>query len=192
MLISARAAFARPGPRAMTFPDFIAHLCSPPTPSFPSVVTMVVPRQRPTLAWTLLLCGAICMASADQTRVHVRLVRRRLVTGSPSFRVSPRRNEGLPGAWLVLLLRAVVIDPAGCVLALPIVAASPPSSSGPPSPSTPGISTLSWLFSHGPFARVPTHRRIHCCFRRKARFRLGGLHPSPGGILTRWTINRIS
>lgn len=78
-----RAFAARPSPRAITFPDFIAHLCSLPTPSCPSVVTMVVPRRRPTSAWTLLLCGAICMESADQTCVHMRLVRRRLFTGSP-------------------------------------------------------------------------------------------------------------
>jgi len=36
-----------------------------------------------------------------------------VVTGSPSHRLSPRRYVGLPGAWTVLLLRAVVVHPAG-------------------------------------------------------------------------------
>jgi hypothetical protein len=41
------------------------------------------------------------------------------MTGSPLLRVVPRRNGGLPGYWTVLLLRAVVVRPAGCVLPSP-------------------------------------------------------------------------
>lgn len=34
--------------------------------------------------------------------------------------------------------------------------------------------------AHGPHARVPTHRRVRCWTRRKARYRPGGLTPWPG------------
>ncbi len=64
------------------------------------------------------------MASADRTRIHVRAVRRRLLTGPPLSRVLPWRSEGLPGVWIVLLLRAVVVHPAGCVLSSPYCAES--------------------------------------------------------------------
>jgi len=40
---------------------------------------------------------------------------------------------------------------------------------------------------HGPRARMPTLRRSRLRDRRQARYRLGWLGPSPGGIRTRWT-----
>jgi hypothetical protein len=40
-------------------------------------------------------------------------VRRRRVTGSPRDRHGSRRGEGLPGAWAVLFVRAMVEHPAG-------------------------------------------------------------------------------
>jgi hypothetical protein len=42
------------------------------------------------------------------------------------------------------------------------------------------VLTLSWPHSHGPRARAPTHRQPRCRNRRKARYRLGRAHPSPG------------
>ena len=36
------------------------------------------------------------------------------MTGLRCSGISPRRSEGLPGAWSVLLWRAVVVHPAGC------------------------------------------------------------------------------
>ena len=54
------------------------------------------------------------MASAGRARIRVRKARRRVVTGSPLHRIFPRKSVGLPGAWSVLLLRAVVVHPAGC------------------------------------------------------------------------------
>ena len=87
---------------------------SPPTPPFPSAAAPVSPCRRSTSAWMLLLCGTTCVASAGRARIHERAARRRVMTGSPSLRCLPRRNVGLPGAWTVLLLRAVVVHPAGC------------------------------------------------------------------------------
>lgn len=45
--------------------------------------------------------------------------RRRVVTGSPSHRDLPGRNEGLPGSWIILFIRAPVVHPARCSAALP-------------------------------------------------------------------------
>ena len=52
--------------------------------------------------------------------------------------------------------------------------------------------TISWLPTHGPLVRVPTHRRIRYRLRRKARYRPGRAHPWPGGFRTRWMTNKVS
>jgi hypothetical protein len=67
------------------------------------------------------------------------------VTG---FSVAPdlvEENEGLPGAWAVLFLRAVVQDPAGCETLLAHLTERSPSPSGITNPSAPGISNFSRL-----------------------------------------------
>jgi len=66
------------------------------------------PCQWPTSVRALVLC--------PWGRRHVRpqrVVRRRRVTGSPPDRDGSRRGEGLPGAWAVLFVRAMVEHPAG-------------------------------------------------------------------------------
>src|SRR5207253_9126012 len=50
---------------------------------------------------------------ADATGARQRVGRRRRVTGSPQDRDGSRRGEGLPGAWAVLFVRAMVEHPAG-------------------------------------------------------------------------------
>jgi hypothetical protein len=42
-----------------------------------------------------------------------------MVTGSPSHRNRSGRNEGLPGSWIILFVRAPVVHPAGCAAAWP-------------------------------------------------------------------------
>ena len=61
------------------------------------------------------------------------------VTGFSVAPVSVEENEGLPGAWAVLFLRAVVQDPAGCESLLAHLAERPPSSSDKLKPWTPGM-----------------------------------------------------
>ena len=56
----------------------------------------------------------LCLV-ADDTCARQRVVRRRRVTGSPRDRDVSRRGEGLPGAWAVLFVRAMVEHPAGYV-----------------------------------------------------------------------------
>jgi hypothetical protein len=66
------------------------------------------PCQWPTSMQALVLC-----LMADDTCTRRRVVRRRQLTGSPRGRNVSRRGEGLPGAWAVLFVRAMVEHPAG-------------------------------------------------------------------------------
>ena len=66
------------------------------------------PCQWPPSMRALVLCPV-----ADDPCARQRVVRRRRVTGSPQDRDGARRGEGLPGAWTVLFVRAMVAHPAG-------------------------------------------------------------------------------
>jgi hypothetical protein len=104
---STRAACARPGPGATPCPGVSARL--PPSDSLPPSAPAPVPR-----AGGLPRCGRLFSAhGADDTCARQHAVRRRRVTGSPQHRRASRRGEGLPGAWTVLCVRAMVEHPAG-------------------------------------------------------------------------------
>src|SRR4029434_8109416 len=93
-----RAAFARPGPSATSFPDVTAPM--PPSDSLPPAATAPVP-----LAGVLPRCECLFYAPwADDTCTRRRVVRRRRVTGSPQDRNVSRRGEGLPGYGTVLFV----------------------------------------------------------------------------------------
>src|SRR5215470_15696082 len=80
-----------------------------PSDSLPPSATAPVP-----LACGLPRCGRLfCACEADDTCAYERVVRRRQRTGSPPDRDESRRGEGLPGAWTVLFVRAMVAHPAG-------------------------------------------------------------------------------
>jgi len=80
-----------------------------PSDSLPPSAVAPVP-----LADGLPRCGRLfCAAWADDTCARQRVVRRRRVTGSPLDRDGSRKGEGLPGAWAVLFVRAMVEHPAG-------------------------------------------------------------------------------
>jgi len=82
------------------------------------------------------------------------------MTGSPSLRCLPRKNVGLPGAWTVLLLRAVVARPAGCGSPSPD-AEKPPSPSKNPTLSTPlGTRDEIVFVAAFPTAHTLAHPRI--------------------------------
>ena len=83
-------------------------LCSPPTPSSPSAAAPVSPRQRPTSV------RRTCSSPPHRCPRQPVPRRRYFYPGSPSAGSLPRRNEGIPGAWAILFVRAVVVDPAGC------------------------------------------------------------------------------
>lgn len=99
------------------------------------------------------------------------------------------KGEGLPGYWVVPLLRAVVRDPAGCVDDVAHIGAVGAAAFEPKDAIGSRKVAISGLYSHGPPARVPTHRRGCHQPRRKARFRPAGLSfgrsgLSPAGRLT--------
>src|SRR5262244_2861782 len=102
-----RAAFARPGPSATSFPDVPARM--QPSDSLPPSATAPVP-----LARGLPRCRRLFYAPgrADDTCARTRVVRRRRVTGAPRHRDWSRRGEGLPGYGTVLFVRAMVEHPA--------------------------------------------------------------------------------
>jgi hypothetical protein len=111
-----------------------------------------------------------------------------LLSGAPypSFQW---KGEGLPGYWVVPLLRAVVRDPAGCSDDLAHIDAVGAAAFEPKEAIGSRNVAISGLYSHGPSARVPTHRRGCHQPRRKTRFRPAGLSfdrsgLSPAGRLT--------
>jgi hypothetical protein len=116
-----------------------------------------------------------CVASAGLARIHRREARRRWMTGSPLLRVVPRKDGGLPGYWTVLLLRAVVVHRAGCVLPSPISGQVAVVFEARNALDTRDEYKFPGCIPHGPHLRAPTHRRRRRHLRRKARYRLGGL-----------------
>lgn len=94
------------------------------------------------------------------------------ISASP---VSRRRGQGLPGCWIVLFVRAVDCDPAGCTVSSPHRSATALLPSGLSTPWASGIGQFRGSTSHGPRVRVPTHRRAGYPPRRKARYRPAGL-----------------
>ena len=68
----------------------------------------VSPRQRPTSV------RRSCSSPLHRCPRQPVQRRRHFYPGSPQAGSLPRRNEGIPGAWAILFMRAVVQDPAGC------------------------------------------------------------------------------
>ncbi len=76
--------------------------------------------RRPKLRLSLALAYLGASAFLGRCRVRSQTRHRRgLITGSPQSRTSRRRNEGLPGYWAVLFMRAVSPNPARCARGSP-------------------------------------------------------------------------
>lgn len=101
---------------------------------------------------------------------------RRVVTGSPAHRISieetggPPRSLGCPLAACRGRTPRRVRSVLALLHALRAIAFRPNEALG-----TRNDPKLSWLRSHGPRARVPTHRPERYRSRRKAHYQLGGL-----------------
>ena len=161
-------------------------LCSPPTPSLPSAAAPVIPRQRPTSVRRLVLhrrTGAPadrCNAGDISTPApHKPALSRGETRGS---QVPGSTSSGVP--WSS--------TPPGAYRPSPISRCGRRRLQATRSPRHPGSLPISGLPTHGPHARVPTHRRTRYRSRRKARYRPGRAHPWPGGIRTRWMTNKVS
>ena len=155
-------------------------LCSPPTPSLPSAAAPVIPRQRPTPVRRLVLHRRTA-APADRCNAgdistpapHKPALSRGETRGS---QVPGSTSSGVP--WSS--------TPPGAYRPSPISRCGRRRLQATRSPRHPGSLPISGLPTHGPHARVPTHRRTRYRSRRKARYRPGRAHPWPGGIRTRW------
>ena len=160
-------------------------LCSPPTPSLPSAAAPVIPRQRPTSVRRS--CSSPphrCLRQPVQRRRH-------FYPGSPQAGSLPRRNEGIPSAWAILFVRAVVIDPAGCDHPSPVL--------GEVAVAFRRVNTLGTR-KHVSFVATyprPTRSRAYASPNplpspAQGSLPAGRAHPSPGGFRTRWMTNKVS
>ena len=160
-------------------------LCSPPTPSLPSVAAPVSPRQRPT--------SVRRTCSSPLHRYPRRPVQRRRLfyPGSPSAGSLPKEKRGYP--------RCLGHPLHACRGPRPRRVQPPLARSRCGHrrlqvwqyPGHPEICLFRGCSTLGPHARVPTLRRIRYRLQRKARYRPGRAHPWPGGFRTRWMTTRF-
>ncbi len=144
-------------------------VCSPPTPSLPSVAAPVVPRQRPTPV------RRTCSSPLHRCPRQPVQRRRLFYPGSPCAGSLPdgeTRGSQVPGPSSSCVPWSKT--PPGATAPRPLSVRSP-SPSGVAIPWTPGICLFRGCSTHGPHARVPTHRRNRYRLQRKARYRPGGL-----------------
>jgi len=168
-----RAAFARPGPETTPFPDVSARM-RPSDSLVPVGRGFGSPRLRPTSMRVLFLAADGCPrkpANVGEGSPDLR--------GPESFeeRRGPPRCLGRP-----LSCVPWSETPPGATSPRPTSTERLLSPSRLPTPWAPGIGLFSWLPTHGPHVRVPTHRRLRYRNRRKAHYRPGRAHPWPGGF----------
>ena len=99
---------------------------------------------------------------------------------------------GLPGVWTVLLLRAVVVHPAGCSLSPPYCGETAIAFE-----EFDPLGTRDDVVFVAAFPTAHTLARLRIAGRVLPRPSQGSLPagracPSPRGARTRWTMNRIS
>ena len=160
-------------------------LCSPPTPSLPSAAAPVIPRQRPTSV------RRSCSSPPHRCPRQPVQRRRHFYPGSPQAGSLPRRNEGIPSAWAILFVRAVVIDPAGCDHPSPVL--------GEVAVAFRRVNTLGTR-KHVSFVATyprPTRSRAYASPNplpspAQGSLPAGRAHPWPGGFRTRWMTNKVS
>ena len=185
-LTPARAAFARPGPRATAFPDVNA-LMQPSDSLAPFGRRSGHPSPAAYLGAEVLFFTAAPVPPPTGATPETFLPR------LPISRLSTRgKNEDIPGAWAILFVRAVVYDPAGYVPPLAHLSVRSLLPSGDLMPWAPGNIFLSWL--HGP---RPTRSRAYASPNplpspAPGSLPAGRAHPWPGGFRTRWMTNKVS
>jgi hypothetical protein len=170
------------------FPTFIAHI-RPSDSLLPCHLAVVIPRFGGTRAPHASSLrgpspGWLVVRAADGERIGDWL---------PGLRFTGcfhERDKGLPGAWVVLFVRAMVNHPAG---------STSPAHTGFDGVVfkagvlwTPGVSTFSELYPHGSHTRVPTLRHSRYRDRRKALYRLVRVHLCRAGFAPAGRRFRIS
>ena len=167
-LTPTRAAFARPGPNATPFPDVTA-------PMQPSDSLVSVGRRSGHPSQAAYPGAQVFFFTAAPVPTLPDATPETFLPRLPTSRLSPRKDEGLPGAWAILFVRAVVDHPAGCDRPSPNLGAVAVAFRISNALDTRKSIFFRGCMAHGPLARVPTLRRIRYRLRRKARYRPGGL-----------------
>ena len=161
-------------------------LCSPPTPSLPSAAAPVIPRQRPTSV------RRSCSSPPHRCPPPTGATPETFLPRLPASRLSTRgKNEGIPGAWAILFVRAVVYDPARCDHPSPVL--------GEVAVAFRRVNTLGTR-KHVSFVATyprPTRSRAYASPNplpspAQGSLPAGRAHPSPGGFRTRWMTNKVS
>ena len=167
-LTPARAAFARPGPRATAFPDVTA-------PMQPSDSLAPFGRRSGHPSPAAYLGAEVLFFTAATVPPPTGATPETFLPRLPASRLSTRgktRVSQVPGPSSSCVPCSTT--PPGATTPRPFSVRSL-LPSGESIPWAPGNMFLSWLPTHDPLARVPTLRRIRYRLRRKARYRPGGL-----------------
>ena len=184
-LTPARAAFARPGPRATAFPDVTA-------PMQPSDSLAPFGRRSGHPSPAAYLGAEVLFFTAAPVPPANRCNAGDISTPAPRKpALYPRKNEGIPGAWAILFVRAVVYDPAGCDHPSPVL--------GEVAVAFRRVNTLGTR-KHVSFVATyprPTRSRAYASPNplpspAQGSLPAGRAHPSPGGFRTRWMTNKVS
>ena len=185
-LTSARAAFARPGPHATAFPDVSALMQ-------PSDSLVPVGRRSGRPSPTAYPGAQVLFFTAAPVPPLTAATPETFLPRLPISRLSPEEKRGDPRC-LGHPVRACRgrTTPPDAYRPSPISRCGRRRLQAIRDPRHPESLPISGLPTHGPRARVPTHRRTRYRSRRKARYRPGRAHPWPGGICTRWMTNKVS
>ena len=184
-LTPARTAFARPGPRATAFPDVTA-------PMQPSDSLAPFGRRSGHPSPAAYLGAEVLFFTAAPVPPANRCNAGDISTPAPRKpALYPRKNEGIPGAWAILFVRAVVYDPAGCDHPSPVL--------GEVAVAFRRVNTLGTR-KHVSFVATyprPTRSRAYASPNplpspAQGSLPAGRAHPSPGGFRTRWMTNKVS
>ena len=158
-------------------------LCSPPTPSLPSAAAPVVPCQRPAPVRSPA-CSSPPADRCNAGDISTPAPRK------PALSRGETRGSQVPGPSSSCVPWSTT--PPGAYRPSPVSRCGRHRLQAMRNPRHPASLPISGLPTHGPHARVPTHRRTRYRSRRKARYRPGRAHPWPGGIRTRWMTNKVS
>ena len=184
-LTPARTAFARPGPRATAFPDVNA-------PMQPSDSLAPFGRRSGHPSPAAYLGAEVLFFTAAPVPPANRCNAGDISTPAPRKpALYPRKNEGIPGAWAILFVRAVVYDPAGCDHPSPVL--------GEVAVAFRRVNTLGTR-KHVSFVATyprPTRSRAYASPNplpspAQGSLPAGRAHPWPGGFRTRWMTNKVS
>ena len=184
-LTPARAAFARPGPRATAFPDVTA-------PMQPSDSLVPFGRRSGHPSPAAYLGAEVLFFTAAPVPPPTGATPETFLPRLPASRLSTRgKNEGIPGAWAILFVRAVVYDPAGCDHPSPVL--------GEVAVAFRRVNTLGTR-KHVSFVATyprPTRSRAYASPNplpspAQGSLPAGRAHPWPGGFRTRWMTNKVS